>query len=256
MFLTFSDDISDFTFNFSGSCVRPPHFSGVSTVCDDGYQRAEVLRYNGSERRERSSLDSRGHRHDNSHGPHSTCNSPMSTPTEPTSLCALHGADTEQSCLERRRRSTGNHRDGHDSTSSGHDHATLYGNPHRQTSNAGAERAEGRLAGSSDFHLLYHSLVKDGTLPPGFEEASCALEVPANLAGDWQNRKVPLVPNVQRLGPRTVPAVQSQIPTRTLRGTNTRREAEETERTKWIEIFAAVLTRSDPQGCIAGFSTQ
>ena len=129
-----------------------------------------------------------------------------------------------------------------------------------------------------DFLVPYHTLVRDGALPPHFEDAFCTLEVPALLAATRQDRKVSTVTNMQAT---TWPQERQKLKTQEARleksaadqfflaadkaprryrakfqrglyaGPNARTEAEETERTKWIEVLAAMLTRTPtPMGAL------
>ena len=129
-----------------------------------------------------------------------------------------------------------------------------------------------------DFLVLYHTLVRDGALPPHFEDAFCTLEVPALLAATRQDRKVSTVTNMQAttwlqerqklrnqearleksaadqflLAADKAPRrYRSKFQRGLYAGPNARKEAEETERTKWVEVLAAMLTRTPtPMGAL------
>ena len=133
----------------------------------------------------------------------------------------------------------------------------------------------------SNFLALYHSLVRDGVLPPGFSEAFSRLEQPANLAADRQDILASRVSNWQSSGwirdlskqaaqltkfkktaadqllagnkaPRRFRAKFQQG---LYQGPNARKEAEEGERTKWIEHLGSMLAHT-PQPTVALLTAQ
>ena len=141
-----------------------------------------------------------------------------------------------------------------------------------------ADPLEHRSQQPSDFLILYHSLVRDGVLPQGFGEAFSGLQQAANLAADRQDITASRVSNLQSSGwiqARSKQAAQltklektasdqfllaaDKAPRRfrakfqqgLYQGPNARKEAEESERTKWIELLGAMLSNTPtPMGAL------
>ena len=129
----------------------------------------------------------------------------------------------------------------------------------------------------SNFLILHHSLVRD-RVPQGFEEAFSGLEQAAHLAADRQDITASRVSNLQSSGwifKRNEQAAQltqlektatdqfllaaDKAPRRfrakfqqsLFQGPNARKEAEETERTKWIELLGSMLAHTPtPMGTL------
>ena len=129
-----------------------------------------------------------------------------------------------------------------------------------------------------DFLILYHSLVRDGVLPQVFGEAFSSLEQTANLAADRQdviaasvsslqsvgwidarNRQVAQLTKLEKTATDQFLLAADKAPRRfrakfqqgLYQGPNARKEAEESERTKWIELLGSMLSHTPaPMGAL------
>ena len=133
-----------------------------------------------------------------------------------------------------------------------------------------------------DFLVLYHTLERDGALPPPFEEEFCSLEVPVILAAAREDKKISTNTKMQAttwlqerhkqkmreaklektaadqffLAADKAPRrYRAKFQRGLYAGPNARKEAE-TERTKWIEVLAVTLSRTATPMGVACFASQ
>ena len=123
----------------------------------------------------------------------------------------------------------------------------------------------------TDRLVLYHTLVADGCIPPGYEVEFCSLGPSPESVARRQNNRVAPVTNVTASGllrehhpekkrqaketktsadqfllaAETAPRrFKSRLQRSSSTGPTARKDAEEKERSRWVEVLAAVLVRT------------